>query len=151
MLPYNGERGASVADLLFAYGTLQVPRVFEVVTGVTRAGREARLPGFRCRRLVSRSFPGVVADDGHSTAGTLYQGVDAEMLRRLDAFEDDFYARVVVRVLCGDEALEAWVYVVQDSHRELLSEEVWDLETFVREDLEGFLSDRGTWDRTGRP
>lgn len=124
---------------LFAYGTLQVASVFRAVTGIELTPEPATLPGYRCRRLAGRTFPGIVPDPKHETSGTFYRGIDDDVLERLDAFEDDFYERRAVDVAVGGDSARAWVYVVALGHRDLLSDEPWDLERFVRDDLDTFL------------
>lgn len=126
-------------DLLFAYGTLMFEPVFRRVTGRQLPGREARLPDHRRLRVRGASYPGLRAEPGAWTRGTLYRGVDAATLRLLDDYEGALYDRVLATVESDGGRLEAWVYVVPQSGWLHLAEEAWDPETFEREGLRAFL------------
>lgn len=125
---------------LFAYGTLQLPEVMRAVTGRDFPARPARLPGYARRRLRGRSFPGICPAPGASADGLLFDGIDAQTLARLDAFEDDFYRRETLPVFTPDGA--AWaaeVYVIRAECLGLLLPEEWSLDEFRRSQLQGFL------------
>ena len=128
-------------DAVFAYGTLQVDAVMECVTGRLFPGEPAVLPGFRRRRLVRRTYPGVVATPGEDTAGVVVRGVDADALARLDVFESDIYDRRVLEVrTAAGPSLAAWVYVVAAPHAHLMSDHLWELEDFLLEHGEAFIA-----------
>lgn len=125
---------------VFAYGTLQVPDVMRTVTGAEFQGEPARLQGYARYRLVGRSFPGLRAQAGTSTAGILYRDIDAEALRRLDVFEDDFYRRETLLVIpASGVPVAAEVYVVPPEHYGLLLDQPWDLQEFQRAALPEFM------------
>jgi gamma-glutamylcyclotransferase (GGCT)/AIG2-like uncharacterized protein YtfP len=128
-------------NALFAYGSLQIDDVMEAVTGRRFAGRPATLPGHRRRRLVGRSYPGVVADPGESTHGVLFDGLDAPALAILDLFEGEPYRRIEcpIRTESGF-AGQAFVYVIRDDHAHLMSDEAWDLASFRDATLRAFLA-----------
>jgi gamma-glutamylcyclotransferase (GGCT)/AIG2-like uncharacterized protein YtfP len=126
---------------LFAYGTLQIPEVMGAVTGATFPSQPARLEGYVRYRLKDRAFPGLRREPGGVAEGLLFGGIDAEALRRLDAFEDDFYRRETLAVLdAGRRPVAAEVYVVPPEHYSLLVYQPWDLEEFRRTALEGFMA-----------
>lgn len=126
---------------LFAYGTLQIPEVMEAVTGAAFPSRPARLEGYARYRLKDRAFPGLRREPGARAEGLLFEGIDAEALRRLDAFEDDFYRRETLAVLGADgKPVAAEVYVVPPEHYSLLVYQPWDLEEFRRAALGGFMA-----------
>lgn len=84
---------------LFVYGTLQFPEVLVALLGRTLHGRPAWLPDHARLGVRGEVFPGLVPRAGATTAGLLYEDVDAATLLRLDAFEGELYERrrVVVR------------------------------------------------------
>ncbi|MGZ8217152.1 gamma-glutamylcyclotransferase family protein [Methylomagnum sp.] len=126
---------------LFAYGTLQIPEVMRAVTGAEFPSQPARLEGYARYRLSGRAYPGLRREPGTLAEGLLYGGIDAEALRRLDAFEDDFYRRETLAVLdTGGGAVAAEVYVVPPAHYSLLVYQPWDLEEFRRAALAGFMA-----------
>lgn len=117
---------------LFTYGTLEVAEIMEWVTAARFPSEPAVLDGYARFRLRNRSYPGLVAAAGASTAGTLYSGVGAPALALLDEFEDDCYKRrpVRVRTVSGATAT-AYAYVIPDHRRDLLGTEPWDREAFL--------------------
>lgn len=125
---------------VFAYGTLMLDEVMRAVTGRSFPGEPARLRGHRRRRIVDRSYPGVVPHPGEDTTGMVFRDIDAAAIERLDAFEGDLYDRLALPVRTdGDEQLSAWTYVVKERHRHRLSDEVWVLEDFLLEHGEAFM------------
>lgn len=113
-------------DALFVYGTLENPRLLQTITGRRFRGMEARLPGYRCAKVRGADYPGVVADSGHETPGTLYQDLDRRSLRRLDRYEGRLYRRIRVRVLDRERReWSAYVYVVPGAKRKHLSPLPW--------------------------
>lgn len=126
---------------LFAYGTLQIPAVMGAVTGAEFPSQPARLEGYARYRLKDRSFPGLRQEPGAVAEGALFGDIDAEALRRLDAFEDDFYRRETLTVLdAAGRPVAAEVYVVPPEHYALLVYQPWDLEEFRRTALAGFMA-----------
>ena len=111
---------------LFAYGTLEAAEVWLAVAGRACAAEPARLPGWACFRVRGADYPGVLPRAGAATLGTLYRGVDAGMLARLDSYEGALYRRERLRVvtLAGAATL-AWVYVVRPEHADRLGDEAW--------------------------
>ena len=129
------------AARLFAYGTLMLPEVMEIVAGPGRSALPAVLAGHRRRRLHGEVFPALVPDAGESVAGVLWDGLDAAALARLDRFEGPLYERTVRRVtLASGEEREACVYVLRPERRELASPEAWDEADFRARHLAAFLA-----------
>jgi gamma-glutamylcyclotransferase (GGCT)/AIG2-like uncharacterized protein YtfP len=125
---------------VFTYGTLQIPRVVEAVTGRSFPATPAVLEGFACRRLKAHPFPGICPEPAAKTKGTVYFQVDEESLARLDEFEDYFYLRLALPVLTVDgRQILAQIYVVSGSHLDLLDHRPWSLEEFRLRDLDSFL------------
>lgn len=126
---------------VFAYGTLQLPEVMRSVTGAEHAGVPACLPGYARYRLAGLAYPGLRAERGAFTEGVLYRALNADALRRLDFFEDDFYRRETLLVLPEQGLPEpAEVYVVPPEHHGLLEFLPWSLERFRDVHLAGFMS-----------
>jgi gamma-glutamylcyclotransferase (GGCT)/AIG2-like uncharacterized protein YtfP len=126
---------------VFAYGTLQISEVMRAVTGGEYPAQPARLEGYARYCLAGRSYPGLRLEPGAETVGTLYSQVDAEALRRLDEFEDDFYRRETLPVITeSGPAVPAEVYVIPPAHYALLIGRSWDLEEFRRTGLREFMA-----------
>lgn len=127
-------------EKLFVYGTLMSPEVFRLITGRSLKGSAATANGFSVRKLSDKVYPVLVSDDGSLAHGTLYTELNAEDLKRLDAYEDDFYLREQIRVIDenGEEHL-AWAYLLpQDCGVEASTQE-WHFHEFERFHLEEFL------------
>lgn len=125
---------------LFAYGTLQLPEVMSAVAGAGFPAEPARLADHARYRLAGLPYPGLCREQGATTSGVLYRELDAAALRRLDAFEDDFYRRETLAVITASGRwIAAEVYVIPPEHEALLVREPWDLERFRVNDLPRFL------------
>jgi len=124
---------------VFAYGTLQVPEIMAAVAGRLFPSYPACLHDYARYSLKGRSYPGIRQHPGALTHGLLYAGIDAQSLRRLDEFEDEFYRRQTLPVTTASgETEQAQVYVVAPEHYELLASRPWNLDDF--EELSGFLA-----------
>ena len=125
---------------LFAYGTQQIPEVFQAVTGLDVQAQPAALAGYARYRLAGLGYPGLIAERGAMTEGRLFTGIGARELARLDAFEDDFYRRVTVWVSTRAETgVEAEVYVIPEERLDLIDFRPWTLDAFALEEWPGFL------------
>lgn len=113
---------------LFAYGSLQLPEIFEAVTQRSQEGVPAVLRGFRRTKLRGFGFPALLPAQGAETPGILYPLLDEDAWRRLDAFEDDFYQRTAVTVHLTDTSLRpAHTYVLAESFLHLSLDASWAL------------------------
>jgi len=126
---------------LFAYGSLILPEVYEAVTGVARVGLPVTACGFARFALKGCSYPGLVAWPGGAVQGMLYESLEREEWRRLDAFEDDFYVRqsLIVMHALGEKGF-AEAYLIRSDRYEVLEAEGWCLDTFTRTALAPFLA-----------
>lgn len=125
---------------LFAYGTLQIPQVLSSVTGRLFRSLPARLPDYAHYCLKGLSYPGVRYQPGTVTPGLVYLGIDAQALRRIDDFEDEFYCRQTLKVLtASNQEIAAEVYVVPPAHYDMMTSKRWDLELFKARSLSQFL------------
>lgn len=116
---------------LFVYGTLQDERVIRAVTGKVFASEPAILRGYRRYRVKDADYPGIKLDATGSVEGLLLQKVDSDSLRKLDAFEGEYYTRLEVDVeLALGEVCRCTSYVIHSDWIHLLSEDAWTLEEF---------------------
>ena len=125
---------------IFCYGTLQVPEVMRAVTGRFYEGKKATLPGYAMYRVKDAEYPGIVPSYNRETEGTLFSGLSDEDLKVLDAFEGNFYARHSVKVDLQDgRTIAAWVYVIRQEYKDVLSNEPWHLDRFLNEGFRSFM------------
>ena len=126
---------------IFAFGLLMIPKVMKDVTGIELLGTEAVLSGFRRVSLAGRNYPGITRDDHGGVRGIYYADTDADMIRRIDAFEGDEYRRDIVSIrLASGEVCSAGVYLMSKTGEALVTNESWDLEAYKREHLQDFLN-----------
>jgi gamma-glutamylcyclotransferase (GGCT)/AIG2-like uncharacterized protein YtfP len=126
---------------LFAYGTLMLPEVMEIVAGRRCAALPAVLPDHRRRLLHGEVYPALLPAAGESVGGVLWEGLDAPALARLDRFEGPFYERTVRRVvLQNGEQREAFVYLLRPERHALASAAGWDEAEFRARHLGAFLA-----------
>jgi gamma-glutamylcyclotransferase (GGCT)/AIG2-like uncharacterized protein YtfP len=118
---------------VFTYGTLMFPEVWRAVVGREFATVEGTAGGFAAYRVRAAVFPGiVVARMSDKVRGVVYLDVDDSSLARLDIFEDDFYERQPLEIVCEDgHVRQANAYVVPAHRRTLLTDEPWDRDQFV--------------------
>lgn len=128
---------------VFVYGTLLVPKIWETVTRTTGLPSEvAVLPGHEIRCVRDAVYPGMFASLSASSPvpGRVYFEVPDSAVRRLDAYEDDFYLRTeVFPEIQGMGKVAAQAYLVPvDRKAEILSPRGWSLEWFEKNGLDGF-------------
>ncbi len=112
----------------------------QVLTGQTFPGTKATLHDYGIYRVRGTEYPGILPEKGSIVVGTLYQNIDAPILQILDTFEGDQYFREIVQVNLEDSnTQDAYVYCIQKNGRDVLSEEWWNFDTFVKRDLEGYM------------
>jgi len=133
---------------LFAYGTLMLPEVMEIVAGRCFAARSATLAGYRRRLLRDRVYPGLVPAAGESVEGVLWEDLDAPALARIDRFEDAPYERLELRVtVAPGESCAAFVYLLRPEHRALATDAAWHEAEFRASHLRDYLADCRTFAR----
>jgi gamma-glutamylcyclotransferase (GGCT)/AIG2-like uncharacterized protein YtfP len=128
---------------LFTYGTLMFPEVWQAVVGRPFATIAGKVSGYALYRVRDAAFPGMIATTTAApVAGIVYLEVDDEAVARLDRFEDDFYQRYTVPVVCDDGRLrEADTYVVPETRRAELTDEPWTYQAFAESgDLAHFIA-----------
>ena len=100
----------------------------------------ATLPGFAIYRLKEAVFPGIVrAEPNAQVSGLLYFNLDEDALFELDAYESDLYDRIGVIAATDNGLVESTAYVIRESRREALTNEVWDPKWFEQHELAKYL------------
>lgn len=119
------------ADPLFAYGTLQHPRIITHVIGRIPESAPASVKNFARYAIRDEDFPGIIAEPGAKTRGTLFFNITDREWCRLDKYESDLYVRmkVSVRPEKGPQQ-EAYAYVIPAENRHFLSGIPWDLHQY---------------------
>lgn len=127
---------------LFIYGTLLVPKIWEAVTGCPETKMlPATLAGYQIHRVKSADFPAITkgVDSDAFVVGRVALDISTEALRRLDAYEDDFYDRLPVKVSVSGIVYDADTYVIASSMAaETLSTESWTLDWFEKNALDNY-------------
>jgi gamma-glutamylcyclotransferase (GGCT)/AIG2-like uncharacterized protein YtfP len=104
---------------VFAFGEKPDPGFVERLLEHPVRAEPARLPAYRVDRLAMIDWPILVPDDQEIVEGRLFLGLDAEDLRRLDAYQgvgEGLYRRTAVSVQLGEtgNAAEAFIYLPTD-------------------------------------
>jgi gamma-glutamylcyclotransferase (GGCT)/AIG2-like uncharacterized protein YtfP len=104
--------GDSSTARLFVYGTLTDPAQVQRVTGRDLRRRPAVLDDF-VRREPPGAYPWIEPEPGARVDGWLLDGVDADVLAALDAYEDEgrLYHRRPVVVTAGGRRVACETYV----------------------------------------
>lgn len=130
---------------LFAYGTLLVPEIWRAVTGHDCPSESASLPGYAIYRVRNADFPGIIPGDSDDLVpGRIFSELNADILARLDAYEDKFYDRIEVTLLSATgDPLQSQAYVVSTDYTSALTAEPWTLEWFQREAMSDYMVRHG--------
>lgn len=125
---------------LFTYGTLMFPEVWQRIDVGEFPSKPATLPGFAIYRVRDAVFPGIVrAEPGDKVTGLVYFDLDEDALFELDAYESDLYERIPVIAAAEHGPIECTAYVIPDSRKQALTNEVWDADWFRQHQLEKYL------------
>lgn len=102
---------------------------------------DAILRGYARFTVKGESYPGIIPVTDAVTEGIIYFNVDESSLARLDIFEGDLYQRTPIQAETErGKILNAETYVIKPEHRDYLSLQKWDVEEFVQNSLEAFLT-----------
>ncbi|KAF5699329.1 hypothetical protein FMUND_14810 [Fusarium mundagurra] len=132
---------------LFIYGTLRArPLLAWALTGnaantelISTLTCPAKVHGYARYTVRSRDYPAVVKKDGHEVDGDLLILETKSQRKKLDDFEGEIYAPTSVDVVLEDgSVVEADMYVWAGD-QDALTDEPWELDTFVKERLEVWL------------
>lgn len=130
-----------MTDLLFTYGTLQIPEVMQAVSGSVSPWLEAQVRGYSQYRLNDRIYPGMIARAEGITSGRVYVDVGAMAWSFLDRFEDPVYQRQEVEVhLVNGDTMKAQAYVLPVGFAHLLSLEPWTISWFIEHHVAEYVS-----------
>ena len=125
---------------LFTYGTLMFPAVWHRIDVGEFPSEPATLPGFSIYRIKDAVFPGIVRSAPDDLVhGRLYRSLDDDALFELDAYESDLYDRIPVIAATEQGPVECTAFVIPESRREALTNEVWDAKWFEQHQLERYL------------
>jgi len=118
---------------IFTYGTLMFPEVWRAVAGWNCSSIAGSVRGFSAYRVRGAVFPGIIATkERDAVRGILYFDVSEAAVARLDQFENDFYVRQSLTIVCEDGIeRQADAYVVPTDRRDVLTDEAWRRESFV--------------------
>ena len=126
---------------IFTYGTLMFPSVMKAVTGHEFPSKKACVKNFARFKVKGESYPGLTPLEGAVTEGSLYRGVDALSVSRLDDFEGEIYERTEIPAYTLEgESLTAQTYVIKARYRDRLSSTEWDSKYFEKADLLEFMN-----------
>ncbi len=127
---------------LFAYGTLEIPEIIEALTGRAYTGRRAVLEDWARYLLKDSEYPGGMPVKGAKIPGLIYEDFGETALMLVDHYEGELYERLqlVVKDEKGESVL-CWVYVIRPERRDVLTDQEWDRETFVKNHLANYLSE----------
>ncbi|KAF5657172.1 hypothetical protein FDENT_14221 [Fusarium denticulatum] len=132
---------------LFIYGTLRArPLLAWTLTGdaantepISALARPAKVSGYARYTVRSRDYPPIIKKDGHEVDGDLLILETKSQRKKLDDFEGEIHTATSVHVVLEDgSVVEADMYVWAGDH-DALSDEPWELDTFVKERLEDWL------------
>lgn len=131
---------------LFTYGTLMLPEIIQLITGRPCSGEKATLVDFRRGKIRNESYPGITRAPGHRVEGTLYAGLQAEEINKLNSFEGDAYelTRVQVQLRDGRKA-DCLTYILKEKYLFMLTNETWSPQSFIRDHKESFLREYAGW------
>ena len=133
---------SSPTSHLFIYGTLLVPKIWNVVTGYPDAVQKpATLSGHCIARVKGGDFPVIteIEDANSIVSGAIRFDIPAVAIDRLDSYEDRFYQRDTVDVECDGRTVSAQTYrVPAPLIAELFSEDHWTLEWFEENALDHY-------------
>ena len=128
---------AVLTEDVLTYGSLMFEPVWSAVVTGRYSSRAVRVDGWQRYVIPGEDYPGAVLSAGSSMTGVVWEGVGAEDLARLDAFEGDQYERV--RVLVEPDSRPAWIYAWRGPRP--LASTLWDPDAFAqREVMARFLA-----------
>jgi len=127
---------------LFAYGTLMFAEVWRRIGIGEFETQPATLSGHAVYRIRDAVIPGMVkANAEDQVTGLIYHGLDEETLFELDAYESDLYERIAVQATAADgTSIECQAFVIPESHRQAVTNELWDATWFKQHELESYLN-----------
>jgi len=125
---------------IFTYGTLMFPEIWDRVVGCKYYGIEATISGYQRKRIRNKAYPALVPGKPYDTVkGILYLDVSPEHLQVLDRFEGETYKRIEVRCKTAEgKVLPALAYLFREEYADLIEEDPWDPEWFLKQGMGSF-------------
>lgn len=122
----------SLAQDLFAYGSLMCEDIMAEVAGVRLPFTTATLRGYQRFFVQDEHYPGVIPCENGLVPGIVYHRITQECWSRLDRFEGAMYNRrpVTVRYENGVQSLVD-CYVVRPEYAHRLTTTEWDYAAFL--------------------
>lgn len=111
---------------LFAYGTLQHPRIIGRILNRIPPAASARLPGFARFRIRDEDFPGIIPAEDSNLDGTVFFDISDPEWERLDAYESNLYQRQTLWVTAAEGIrMQAETYVIPPQNENDLTRDPW--------------------------
>lgn len=124
---------------VFCYGTLEFDAVMKKVTGATFPAEPATLIDYARYMVKGAPYPAIIQEHGAVTEGTLYHGLTAQHLQRMDEYEDSLYDRIKSEVLTKKgELIAVQIYIVPPSRAHHVGKEPWNKNEFEQLYLKHF-------------
>ena len=118
---------------IFCYGTLELEGVVKRLISRLPYGEPARLDNYVRWCIRDTDFPAIVPRKKADVNGTLYRNLSPKEVQIFDEYEGQLYKRVQVWVETEKGKTEhAWVYVLKSQHYDLLLEQPWEVENYLR-------------------
>jgi gamma-glutamylcyclotransferase (GGCT)/AIG2-like uncharacterized protein YtfP len=125
-----------VTRKLFCYGTLMLSDIMQSVARCKQTPRPALLHDYACYRVRDAVYPGIVYEPGGLVFGVVYNDINPQQLAAIDRYEGPIYRRKMICVhLEGGNPIPAWGYLIADEYRRRLTDEPWDIQDFVNDQL----------------
>ena len=126
---------------LFIYGTLMFDDVWQRLIKKQYQTQSATLKGFRRFSIKNQTYPGIVKSRHHKVEGLLVMNLSSRDLRKLDYFEGRYYKRTRVSVNTSSTGKKrAYTYIMKNRFRKLLENKDWDVDDFVKNRMNEFIS-----------
>lgn len=127
---------------VFTYGSLMFSPVWDRVVSGNYLASSAVLHGYTRRAVVDQHYPVAFAANRQDfIQGIVYFDVEPADVHRLDYFEGEYYQRISVELnLPQLGKTTADIYIVQQRHQRIISDQAWDPENFQQNVLSEFMT-----------
>ncbi|KAK3363313.1 hypothetical protein B0T25DRAFT_36018 [Lasiosphaeria hispida] len=126
---------------LFAYGTLTLDSVMQILLGRIPPSELTSAPGWRAAGLPDLSYPGLVADQTGNAPGRLYSDLTEAEWTLLDAFENPLYDVAPLSLANGRRGL---AYVWPSSAPQALTS-TWTVDSVDAAIIDMYLENCAAW------
>lgn len=125
---------------IFTYGSLMYAPVWtKVVTG-HYPYQTATLYDYQRVCVKNEDYPVIIPQAGKQLHGIIYFDVSTADVKRLDAFEGEYYNRINHPIQCQTgNILEAAMYALAPEHSTIAELKPWPVEQFEQTGLQRFL------------